>query len=308
VREPERPADAGAVSHWVDSVVLGHGRRLGRPEAYREGMAVAVGPEVAWAPHTLLIHRDESHRRASVGAWVQRGLERGERIFYTTVDGDTHVVAELTHGGVDVPRAVRDGQLTFVASEDFFPGAQQAALVRRALAEGYPGVRLSARADPAIQDVGAEEFRVIDHGMDELCATMPVLVLCQYDAVAATGTADATGLTTAVDNHLDAFQDGQMRVQHRGDQVSVGGEVDLVSADVLAHALRRMVRPGHGSEMVLDLAELAFIDVAGCRALVTGTEAVRGDGGRVFLRGVGGHVQKVMALLGIDRQPGLDLA
>jgi len=267
-----------------------------------------VGPEVAWARHTLLIHRDESHRRARVGAWVRRGLERGERIFYATVAGDTHQGVELRQGGVDVPRAVRDGQLTFVPSEEFFPGAQQATLVRRALAEGYAGVRLSARADPAIRDVGAERFEVIDHVMEELCATLPVLVLCQYDAVGATGMADAAGLTTAVDSHLDAFQDGQMRVQRRGDLVSVGGEVDLVSADVLAHALRRMVRPGHGSEMVIDLAELAFVDVAGCRALVTGTEAVRGDGGTVFLRGVSGHVHKLMALLRIDRQPGLELA
>lgn len=69
-----------------------------------------------------------------------------------------------------------------------------------------------------------------------------------------------------------------------------------------------MVRPGHGAEMLLDLAELAFIDVAGCRALVTGTEAMRADGGRVFLRGVNWHVRKVMALLGIDRLPGLELA
>ena len=281
---------------------------MGSPEAYREGMTVAVGPEVGWAPHTLLIHRDESHRRASVGAWVQRGLQRGERIFYATVAGDTHLGVDLSPGGVDVPRAVRDGQLTFVPSEEFFPGAQQATLVRRALAEGYPGVRLSARADPAIREVGAEQFQVIDQVMDELCATLPVSVLCQYDAVAATGTADAAGLTTAVDNHLEAFQDGQMRVQHRGDRVSVGGEVDLVSADVLAHALRRMYRPGHSSEMVLDLADMAFVDVAGCRALVTGTEALRDDGGRVFLRGISVHVGKVMALLGIDRQPGMDLA
>jgi anti-anti-sigma factor len=275
-------------------------------------MAVAAVPEVEWAPHTLLVHREESHRQASVGAWVQRGLQRGDRIYYATVAGDTHAVTDLSRAGVDVPRAVREGQLTFVASEEFFPGAQQAALVERALAEGFPGVRLSAQADPAIREVGPSRFRAIDELMDELCATLPVSVLCQYDALAATDTADAARLATAVDCHLDAIRDAQMRVQRRSDQVSVGGEVDLVSADVLAHALRRIGGSEHASEeaseLVLDLAELAFVDVAGCRALVTGTEALRDGGGRVFLRGVNGQVQKVMALLGIDRLPGLNVA
>jgi anti-anti-sigma factor len=270
-------------------------------------MAVSAGPEAHSAPHTLLVHREDSHRRRHVGGWVRRGLERGEKILYSTVAGDTTVARELRRGGVDVQRAVRDGQLTFVPMERFFPGAEQATLVRRALEEGYPGVRLSAEADAGLDGVGAEQYQLIDGLMDELCASLPVFALCQYDAGAATATAHAARLASAVDSHLAAVQDGEMWLRRRGDQVVVGGEVDLVSADVLSHALRRVCQLERGSEMVIDLTELTFVDVAGCRALVAGTEPLRGAGGRVLFHGVDGQVDKVMALLGITRLPGLEL-
>ncbi len=268
---------------------------------------MSAGPEAHVAPHTLLVHREDTHRRASVGGWVRRGLERGEKVFYSTVAGDPAAVLELTQGGVDVQRAVGDGQLTFVPHERFFPGAEQATLVRRALKEGYPGVRLSAQADAGLDGVGAEQYQLIDQLMDELCASLPVVALCQYDARAATATARATTLASAVDSHLEAVEDGEMWLQRQGHRVLVGGEVDLVCADVLAHALRGLCHRDHGSEVVIDLAALTFVDVAGCRALVAGTEPLRGGGGRVFVQGVDGQVSKVMGLLGITRLPGLEL-
>lgn len=270
-------------------------------------MSVAA-PEAQWAPHTLLVQRLPNQHDLDVGGWVRQGLQRGEMIFYSTVDGDTAAVSQLQQGGVDVARAVRDGQLTFVSAERFFPGAEQATLVRRALDRGFPGVRLSAQADAALDHVGVERYQAIDHSMDELCAGLPVMALCQYDVRRTPSAAEAAGLITAIDSHLDAVRDGDLRLRRWADQVSLAGEADLASAPVLGRALRGICQSGPGSEIVLDMSALTFVDVAGCRALVAGTEPLRGRGGTVFLRGVDGHVHKVMALLGIDRLAGLELA
>lgn len=265
-------------------------------------MTVAAGPGQDWDSHVLLLYRDNSHRQASLGSWVQQGLDRGEKIFYSTVPGDTALVSELKQAGVDVAVPVRDGQFTFLPLEEFFPGAAQAALVRGALDEGYPGVRLSAQANAALSNVGEDEYQAIDHLMDELCASLPVSALCQYDTHS-TGTT----LTTVIDSHPDAVQDARMRLRRLDDRVLVGGEVDLASAPVLTNALHRVCQLQDASEVVVDLSELTFVDVAGCRALVAGTDALRRDGGTVLYRGVNGHMRKVMTLLAMDRLPGVYL-
>lgn len=55
------------------------------------------------------------------------------------------------------------------------------------------------------------------------------------------------------------------------------------------------------SDLTVNLSEMRFIDVAGCRALSLGTESFRRSGQAVFLQGLRPHVHKVMTLLGLDR-------
>jgi anti-anti-sigma factor len=166
---------------------------------------------------------------------------------------------------------------------------------------------LSAQANLAIKDVGAEQYQAIDDLMDDLCANLPVLALCQYDAPSTSDASRSASLAAAVESHLDAVQDAEMRLRREADRMWVGGDVDLASAAVLGHALRRLCQSLSGSDMVLDLTGLTFVDVAGCRALVTGTETLRDRGGTVSLSGVRGHRLKVIRLLGMDRLPGVEL-
>lgn len=256
-----------------------------------------------WDSHVLLLYRDEAHRQASVVSWVRRGLERGEKILYSTVPSDTAALMPVLRlGGVDVERVVRDGQFCFLPLEEFFPGAGQAALVHHALDEGYPGVRLAAQADAALSYLGKDEYQAIDRLMDELCANLPVSALCQYDAGSS-----GMNLTTVIDSHLDAVQDVSMRLRRREDGVLVVGELDLSSAEFLTQALHNICQLHRATDVVIDLSELTFVDVSGCRALAAGTETLRRDGGTVFLRGVNGHIRKVMLLLGMDRLTGVEL-
>jgi stage II sporulation protein AA (anti-sigma F factor antagonist) len=252
--------------------------------------------------HALLLYRHELHRQTRVVSWVRQGLTRGEKILYSTVPGDTLVPA-LRTGGREAALALRQGQLSFVPALDFFPGARQAELVHQALDEGYPAVRLSARADAALSHESLDEYQAIDHLMDELCLSLPVTALCQLDA----GGASPETLMSLIGSHSGVVEDAQMRLRRRAGQVVISGEVDFSSAAVLTEALRSVCRMEDPSRMVVDLSELTFIDVSACRGLEVGTEEFRRAGGRVTFSGAGGHLRKVMHLLGMHRMAGIEV-
>jgi len=266
-------------------------------------VTLAASPGEDSDSHLLLLYRNQSDRQASVLPWVRRGLDRGEKIFYSTVPGDSAPMPGLMSHGDGVGRAVADGQLVLVPLAELFPGGRQPALVRDALAEGYAGVRFSAHANAALASVGERDYRAIDRLMDELCASQPVSALCQYDTTADT----EPTLLTVVDSHPDAVRDQQMRLRRRGNGFVVAGEVDLGSAAVLARALQHSHQSDGSPNMVLDVSGLTFLDATGCRALVAGTDRVRRDGGTVVVQKAQGQIRKVMVLMGMDRLPGVEL-
>lgn len=274
-------------------------------ERYCGLVTLAAVPGEDWDSHLLLLYHDQSDRVASVVSWVHRGLDRGDKIFYSTVPGEPALMAALVpaleSGGDGVARAMRDGQFSFISLEEFFPGAQQAALARRALAEGYPGVRFSAQADAALQSIGERDYRAIDELMEELCRSSAVSALCLYGARGDVG----TSLSAVLDSHPHAVRDALMRLRRDGNRIEVAGEVDLASAQVLAGVLQRSYDVADPTETMLDVSRLEFIDVAGCRGLVIGTEDLRRAGGTVFVQGSAGHIRKVMSLVGLDRLPGM---
>lgn len=232
---------------------------------------------------------------------MREGLVLGEKIVYSTVPGDP--LADALTRGADNGPVPLPGQLTVLPSQEIFPGARQVELVHRALDEGYPGVRLSARADAGLGDSRLEEYRAVDQLTDSLCASLPVTALCQLDA----GSASDATLSAVIESHA-SVEDVQMRLGRDDDQVLVlSGEVDFNSADVLTRALRSLCRSQPGSAAVLDLSELSFVDVAGCRALVMGTEDFREAGGSLTLIGASTHLEKVLTLLCVDRLPGMEL-
>lgn len=266
-------------------------------------VTVLDGPSVGSPGHVLLLYRDERHRQARLLSWVEQGLARGEKVVYSTV-ADDPLLPSLSAGDVGSGSPLREGQLTVVPSEELFPGQRQAELVGQALEEGYPAVRLSARAEVALREARLEEYRAVDQLTDELCATQPLTALCQL----AEGAADDDTLRTVLDSHSGGVEDAQMRLRRCDGELVLSGEVDFTSADLLARALGSLCRPDAAGRAVLDLSELTFIDVAGCRALALGTESLRRGGGTVVVRGAVGHLGKVLRMLRIDELAGMELA
>jgi anti-sigma B factor antagonist len=93
-----------------------------------------------------------------------------------------------------------------------------------------------------------------------------------------------------------------LEIEHGNGSVVVRtvGEIDVETAPLLRDCLMALYRDGHRS-VVLDLADLDFIDSTGIGVMVAGAKRLRGDGGDLVIRSPRPPVQKVLQLTGLDR-------
>ena len=101
-----------------------------------------------------------------------------------------------------------------------------------------------------------------------------------------------------------ATRDGQLtlssvRSGHEA-TVTVRGELDCASAHLLADELGELLRAGT-RRIVVDLAEMTFIDSTGLATLVWALRAAREDGGDLVLRAPRRCARKALAITGADR-------
>lgn len=81
--------------------------------------------------------------------------------------------------------------------------------------------------------------------------------------------------------------------------VAASGQVDLATAPQLAEALAKAQGNG-GAEIVVDLADVDFLDSAGVRVLVEAAQAARQRDGVLSVRGARSWVAKVLEITGVD--------
>ena len=79
--------------------------------------------------------------------------------------------------------------------------------------------------------------------------------------------------------------------------VVVAGELDIASAPVLQDAIERARQEGAG-DVVVDLADLAFMDVGGLRVLIRADRRAEQAGGRLTLANVRGEPRRLLTLTG----------
>ena len=82
--------------------------------------------------------------------------------------------------------------------------------------------------------------------------------------------------------------------------VQVKGEVDVATAPVLEQRLSELVDSGV-REIVLDVAELTFVDTTGLATLVRTAQRLGPDAGRLSLRAPRPNVRKTLEITGLDR-------
>jgi anti-anti-sigma factor len=140
--------------------------------------------------------------------------------------------------------------------------------VEAALRRGRTGLRLAADVTPLALR-GADERRqlhVYEHLADSLTATVPLTTMCLFDA-----SLDDDVLGPIAVLHPDQRhgpREPLACLSGRGPCLSLHGEVDTDCADAVLRALVDVARDAPG-EVVLDLADLEFLDIAGARALAT---------------------------------------
>ncbi len=90
------------------------------------------------------------------------------------------------------------------------------------------------------------------------------------------------------------------RVDHPlGVVLILGGDLDLATAPLLRERLGRAICSG--APVVIDLAEVGFIDSSGLGVLVQADRQLRAFGGQLVLSGGSRAVRRVFELAGVDR-------
>jgi anti-anti-sigma factor len=89
------------------------------------------------------------------------------------------------------------------------------------------------------------------------------------------------------------------RVDHPlGLVLVLGGDLDMATVPLLQEHLDRAMCSG--AAVVIDLAEVGFIDSSGVEALVRAEQQLRASGGQLVLLGASQAVYRVFALAGVD--------
>jgi anti-sigma B factor antagonist len=83
-------------------------------------------------------------------------------------------------------------------------------------------------------------------------------------------------------------------------RLALRGELDMLSAPLLARELEAVSRR-HPSRIVLDLADLTFMDVSGLRAILDAARSARRDGGALVVANPMPHIVRLLELTAIDQ-------
>jgi anti-anti-sigma factor len=278
---------------------------MGQASTTRSGRIVGrvkyAAPE--WDGHLLLLYDDEPQRRAGVTGWVRRGLELGSKVLYTE-PADEPTARSLPGLLGEEPAALdalQRGQIEVVpAGPAAYDPDFMAATVDEALAEGYRSVRWSGDATTAWAVIPRDRHAMVEQATDELCASRPLSVMCQYFAPDATAAVGALSQT-----HGAGLREQLFRAAPVPGGLAVAGALDVSNQEVLRSLLTTSTGGSHAEAFVLDLAGVDFLDLPGVRALIFGTADYRDRGGQVRLHAPQRHVAQLLRLLGVHHQPGL---
>jgi ABC-type transporter Mla MlaB component len=256
---------------------------------------------------------DDRHRLAL--AFARTALDRGERVIYLSAEDEaTRFIADLGAVDVRVNDALERGQLemhsaesTYVVDGSFDPARMRGALQdesARARADEYPGLSMLGDMAWALsQTPGRDRLVAYEQGITAMMDA-DISFLCIYDH----GRFDAEVLSRVADSHqVDVSPElaqlarvGYLAASRvlPGPTLRLAGELDFGCAETLAGVLDAHY-PG---TLRVDLADLAWVDVTGLRAL-------RGrNGQRLTIAAASEPVRKLLRILGWDTDPAIELA
>jgi anti-anti-sigma regulatory factor len=203
---------------------------------------------------------DFAEFRAAALAFLQAGIGLGQRVCY---------VGELSDGVYEALTGARPGAVRLLSVAAHYANGQDpreqveahAAATKNALAAGFTGLRVATDVTPLIRrSAHLDAFARYEHQADHLMTTRPFSAMCAYNRTIL-GSDVLTQLS--VMHPLTTERAPYFRLHASsvpGCAAAISGELDLSNADLLDLALKRAeLRPTDG-ELVLDAANLTFID------------------------------------------------
>lgn len=241
--------------------------------------------------HVCWTFADAAEFSSAVLPFLDEGRQRGEQLL---VIGDSRAGLLETLGSLPQRAAMlSSGQLEVRATAEIFgsrglnPVAQVQAFrceVDAALERGRTGLRVAGDAS-TLASAGAaarRQLHVFERLADDLIGTAPLTGMCLYDASLGNDVLGPLAVLHPVQHHGNREPLGHL--SGRGPRLALYGDVDLSLVDDVFPALVDLACATPG-EVVLDLSDLDFLDVAGARMLARAVRLLAEVG--VELRPVG---------------------
>jgi anti-anti-sigma factor len=237
--------------------------------------ALARAAQLSPGDHASWVYDAPGQLREAAAEYFAVGAARGERLVYVGGGDIDRLVDDLSRlAGRD--RLMDDGQLSVHEVGSFYggraldPRSQVSAMLQLARAaedEGWAGLRiLGDTSDYAADPDRAESLLAYEAAVGNVQTTARTTALCAFDRNRTEDTWRALSALHAL-QHAPGWNP-PFTLQLVDDVVVLAGEIDIGCV----HELRRLLRllgPTTSGELVLDLREVGFIDVAGTRVLAT---------------------------------------
>ncbi|HVF74993.1 MAG TPA: MEDS domain-containing protein [Acidimicrobiales bacterium] len=253
--------------------------------------------------HACCYYDDDAQRDVVVGQFLADGVARHQRLLYLSDGTAPEVVARLLDArGIDSAALLRSGGLAvepaataYLAGGTFDPDDVKDLVrvrVHDALAAGYAGLRVTAEMGWATRGApGTERLDEYERDVNALFDEGSLVGLCQYDR----RVFDSAAVALAC--HHEVCGSAGFVASRRNGTMRVAGEVDFNDSDVLAACIA-------AGDLDVDLADVAFVDIAAVRALVSAARRLPA-GAALVLRNVPPVVERLLALTGWGATPQL---
>jgi anti-anti-sigma regulatory factor len=255
--------------------------------------------------HTCWVYDDPDDLRGEVREFLAEGLALDQRVCYVA-PGDPQMLAENLCGLDGLTGALQRGAAQLVPLDSTYPvgtviepDAQvhtYAAATQQALAAGFTGLRVAAEVTSLVRTPSQlDAFARYEHLVDRYMTSWPFSAMCAYDR-GQLGEAATAQLACLHPNTNTAVPGFRLHAS-RGVTASLAGELDWGNATLLGQALERAdLQPG-GGELVIDAAEVSFMDH---RSLIMLAEHARRNRATVVLRIRWPGAARLVQLLNLD--------
>jgi hypothetical protein len=265
--------------------------------------AVAEARDLGPGGHYCLAFDDRAEFRRQATAFLHEGVEQGDRVLYVA---DAPAV-ELAEVGARLRAAARPGAVEVVAVRSIYgvgevvdPAAQvrtYAHATIAALAGGFTGLRAAAEITALVRSAEQRDaFARYEQRIDRYMIGHPFSAVCAYDrsVLGAAAVAEIACVHPAASAGTTPFR----FFARDGVGAVLGGEIDRTARELLARTLERAELGPLGAELVVDAADLDFVDHRGLLLL---DELGRRKDVVVALRGAPGVVGRMARLLELSR-------